>query len=115
MSWIGFDMDGVITKAPEVFAVIAHAFKAVNMNVAVITYRLRETERAQTIEELRSIDFPFDRIVMSTRAVREQYGLDAAPWKAAVARDLGVKVMFEDTVENLQAMSPDILKLLVLR
>lgn len=96
---IGLDLDNTISEIPLMFSILSRGLIAEGHEVHVITYR---TDREQIARELQDYKVGFTAI-----HIPEEHPLGGGPiplWKAAVAKDLGLHVMFEDSPENLSAM-----------
>lgn len=88
---IAFDIDGTITRCPEFFRLVSRALLAAGHKVIVITFR---DDRAMTEADLRRWGVVCNELfVWGPRAMA---GHDADAWKAAICREHGVEVFFED-------------------
>lgn len=96
---IGIDLDGTITELPELFSVLTRALVEAGHEVHVITYRECGTD-GEVRAELHDLEVRYTRLHLPEGPV-------AAPqWKAALAGELGLDVMIEDSPEVLSRM-PD--------
>lgn len=93
---LGIDLDGVITEAPEFFALLSRVWPG---QVVVITYR---DDEAKTAAELASFGIRYHDLVL----VRS---FDA---KAEVIREKGVDVYIDDQPEMVRAVPPEVKVLL---
>lgn len=92
---VGVDVDGTITKHPELFRILCKALRKEGCSVHIVTCRL-EPEFIQ--DDLKGWGIEYDKIHVPEI---ESDHLSAAEWKAKVCQDEGITVMFDD--------SPDII------
>jgi hypothetical protein len=104
---IGLDLDFTITTVPEFFAVISKALMDVGHEVHVITFR-DASSREETRRELVEMGINFSGLHLPSDTVSS-----APDWKAEVAKDIGLDIMFEDSPENLAAMPDGVINFLV--
>lgn len=97
MKKIGIDIDGTITECPFIFSALAKGLLADDHEVHIITYR-QEEERGKTIKELADYDIPYT--VLHMAKAQDEMGA----FKASVAEEVGIDVMFDDSLRCLLAM-----------
>jgi hypothetical protein len=102
---IGIDLDHTISAIPEFFSVMTSALVTAGHEVHVITYREVGTEE-DVREELR--DFGIHYTALHLPPVP---GLAPSAWKCALAKELGIEVMIEDSPEVLSRMPPKVQRL----
>lgn len=107
MTKIGIDMDGTITAMSPFFSLLTKSLIANGHEVHIITYRFSHL-REMTIQQLKILDIAYTEIHLSP----DQPGPGAA-WKARVATEIGISMLFEDCLENLAVMPPHIIRVWV--
>lgn len=103
---IGLDMDGTITANPPFFALLSHCIAKGGGKIFVITYR------GKALRELTKQQLDGWRILYHGLYLAPG-NIEAAPWKAEIAKGLGLDVMFDDDETNLLAMPPRVTGFLV--
>jgi hypothetical protein len=94
---IGIDIDDTITRAPAFFAAITGALIDAGHRVVIITFR----EHSQaTVDELAGWGIRYSELVCSSLDQCLEHGPNA--WKAAMCREQGVDVFFDDDPSVLQ-------------
>jgi hypothetical protein len=94
---VGLDLDETITEMPWMFSLITTGLKAAGHKVYILTYRDSE-ERQRTVEELVDHSIVYDQLYVAPADV------DAPEWKAKMATELHLDVMFDDAPEVLDAL-----------
>jgi uncharacterized HAD superfamily protein len=105
---IGLDLDGTITRNKEFFSWLSNLFIRAGHKVFIITYRDKSL-REETTVWLRENNIGYNNLICCP----DWNEIEVSRWKANMASDLNLDVMFEDDPKNLQAMDKHILKLLV--
>ncbi|MBL8990935.1 MAG: HAD family hydrolase [Phycisphaerae bacterium] len=98
---IGLDLDDTITRHPAFFACIASALRAAGHRVLVVTHREDPNDALRTLNDL---GVAHDAVICPRPGDRARHGL---AWKAAVCREQGVSVMFEDCPETVRNIGPE--------
>ena len=93
---VAFDIDGTISRAPEFFALISRSLVDAGHRVLIITFREDEDD---TRRLLSGWDIRYHELLLSSLEECARYGVDQ--WKAAVCRERGVDVFFEDDPDVL--------------
>ena len=94
---IGIDLDDTITALPVWFSVVTDALVAAGHEVHVITYRQPGTE-VDVARELAEHRIRYSSLHLPST------GVDPPTWKSAVAGELGLDLMIEDSPEVLSRM-----------
>ena len=92
---VGIDMDFTITALPELFKLLTKALIVSGHEVHIVTYR---DEGKHTEEELTNFGISFTKIHLPPA------GASPEKWKADVAREIGLDIMFDDSPEVLAAL-----------
>ena len=92
---VGIDVDGTITKYPELFRILTQGLRKEGHHVHIVTCRL---EPDITQEELVRHGISYDRLHMPTP---ENDNLSAGEWKRMVCDEEKLDILFDD--------SPDII------
>lgn len=95
---VGIDMDGTITKHPELFRILVKGLQAEGNSVHIITCRL---EPEAVVESLNALGIGFDEV---HTPVPEKDFMTVGEWKAEVCREVGVDIMFEDSPDVLVSL-----------
>ncbi len=106
MANIGVDIDGTATALPIFFSFLTKALVAAGHRVIIITYRM-EQFRDITIADLESLGIAYTELHLCG-----EY-LPAHIWKAKLAEELQLDMMFEDASDNLAAMPPRVARVWV--
>ncbi|MDP6544105.1 MAG: hypothetical protein QGH60_08960 [Phycisphaerae bacterium] len=88
---VAFDIDDTITRHPEFFSFLSRSLTHGGHTVIVITFR---EDRDRTEALLDEFGVAYDTLITSSLEAHLQHGVDE--WKAAVCRERGVDVFFED-------------------
>lgn len=104
MNAVGIDIDGTISRIPDIFSILSHGLKARGIPVHIITFRDEELEE-QTLLELRGWNIHYDALHFAPRTAPS-----AAIWKASIVEKYHIDVMFEDSPEVLQALPGHVAK-----
>ncbi len=104
---IGMDIDGTITRMPELFACMSKGFVGAGHRVVIITFR---EDRAGTEADLAGWGIAYDELICSTLERCLEDGVDE--WKSKVCRRKGVEVLFEDDPAVLAHVGPEVLCLM---
>ena len=94
---IGLDIDDTITRHPEFFSFLSHAFLQAGHTVIIITFR---EDRAATEEYLQQCNIACTELVTSSLETCFEYGVDQ--WKSAMCRKYGVEILFDDDPKALR-------------
>ena len=100
---IGLDLDDTITAMPEFFSVLSKALTKAGHKIYVITYR-NKTDRMDTVQELREFGIEYEKLFCS-----DWNNEDMGPYKARIAREVGLDLMIDDSPEVLAEL-PDTVK-----
>lgn len=98
---VAFDIDGTITKAPQMFAILSAALRAAGHRVAVVTLR---QDRVSAEETLRACKVDYD----SLDTLPMDYDGDAVAWKVERLRDLGASTVFDDLLGVANQLDPGV-------
>lgn len=90
---IALDIDDTITRHPAFFALVSRALVQAGHRVLIITFR-DEAGRADTEADLAGWGIAYDELICRSMASCDLAEVDA--WKAAVCREHGVEMFFED-------------------
>ena len=106
MAIIGVDIDGTVTAMPAFFSLLCNSLMASGHEVHIITYRFSHFEE-QTKELLKELNVPYTKMHFG--------GEQPSPpaWKGELAKELKLDMMFEDSLENLAAMPPQVARVWV--
>jgi hypothetical protein len=88
---IAFDIDDTITRHPEFFSFLSTALLAANHRVVIITFR---EDPFTAAADLLRWGVVYSELVTSSLDECLAHGVDE--WKAAVCREHGVELFFED-------------------
>ena len=91
---VGLDIDGTISKHPELFRILSKALRNEGHSVHIVTCRM---EPEHTEKDLESWGIEYDRLHL----IPVQTDLSVADWKRKVCEDEGLDFLFDD--------SPDVL------
>ena len=94
---IALDIDDTITRRPEFFSHLSRSLVAAGHRVLIITYK---QDRDSAEADLRSWGIAYDLLITSTLESCLEHGVEQ--WKAAVCREHGVDVFFEDDPDVLR-------------
>lgn len=103
---IGIDIDGTITDMPVFFSFLTNALIAQGHEVHLITYRMAQFKE-YTEEQMKEMDVAFTKVHCCDKM------LPAPEWKAQVAEELKIDMLFEDSLDNLKAMPPGVVRVWV--
>lgn len=103
-----FDIDGTITRAPDVFAAMAAALRQAGHGVVIVTFR---EDREGALRDLASWGVAFDTLIISDS--REMMALGAERWKGVVCRRLGAAVLIDDDEDVIAALPEEVVGLRV--
>lgn len=106
MANIGLDLDGTISDLPAFFSFLCRTLTEGGHKVYIITYRC-EIFRDQTIIDLKNLGISYSGLYLCGEA------MSAHEWKAKIAVELDLDMMFEDALENLAAMPPKVARVWV--
>lgn len=101
---IGIDLDDTITDVPVIFQLLTHAIcecVPAKHTIHIITYR-DEADRKQTEKEVLKLGVSFHHLHLAPQ------GVDAPQWKAKLAKELKLDIMFDDSPEVLAAMPENV-------
>jgi hypothetical protein len=104
---IAFDIDDTITRHPEFFSFITNALRDAGHTVLVITFR---QDRLSTESDLREWNIAYDTLVTWVPQEHMKYGVNE--WKAAICREHGVEIIFEDDPQVLSHFDDSVLCLM---
>ena len=96
---IGIDLDETISALPQWFSVLTKAVVSSGHEIHVITYR-EEGAEAAIVAELAQYGIEYTRLHVPGMTV------DPATWKSALASELELDLMIEDSPEVLAKMPP---------
>lgn len=94
---IGLDIDDTITRHPEFFAFLSQSLRAAGHRVIIITFR---DDPRSTADDLAAMGIVYDELITVTAELCQTHGVDE--WKAAMCRQHGVEVFFEDDPDVLR-------------
>jgi uncharacterized HAD superfamily protein len=106
MANIGIDIDGTISALPAFFSFMSKALMTAGHKIYIITYRA-SIYRDITIQDLKNFNIEYTEVYLCDKL------LPAHIWKAQLAEELQLDMMFEDALENLAAMSPRVARVWV--
>jgi len=93
---VALDIDGIITRCPEFFALLAKELLRAGHAVVIITFR---EDRTSAAADLARWGVPYSELVTSTLDACLEHGVNE--WKGVVCRREGVDVFFEDDPDVL--------------
>jgi len=99
-----FDIDDTITRHPEFFSLLTNALQNAGHKVLIITFR---EGRKDTEDDLRAWGIAYDTLITSTLDACIEHGVDE--WKAAVCKEHGVDIFFEDDENVLKHVDKSVL------
>jgi hypothetical protein len=99
---IGLDLDKTITATPWMFSAMTKGLIANGHTVFIITYRDQELKE-YTIKQLKELDIQYNILFLPPNR-----NTSPEKWKARLAKNLGLDVMFDDQVSILSSMPENI-------
>ncbi len=102
-----FDIDDTITRHPEFFSLLTRALRDAGHTVLIITFR---EGREDTEADLRAWNIAYDTLITSSLEACLEHGVDE--WKAAVCKQHGVEIFFEDDPNVLTHFDDSVLCLM---
>ena len=93
---VGLDMDGTITKHPDLFRILTKGLKAEGHSVHIITCRI---EDEFTRKELSEIGILYDKLHLMPEQNLKRHTV--GQWKKSVCKREGIDILFEDSGDVL--------------
>jgi len=105
---IAIDIDDTITANVPFFVFLSQAAVAAGHTVLIVTFR---EDAASTEADLRGWGIHYTHLITSTLEAHLEHGVDE--WKAAVCREYGADVIFDDMPHVLKHMDFGVTRFLI--